>query len=86
MVDQTSFEATGINERYDIQRLLKKQIDIVSPETLIISEEFCTWEKSGIRIDLLGVDKDGTLVVFELKRSQDGGYMDLQAIRYAAMI
>lgn len=32
------------------------------------------------------MDKAANLVVVELKRSEDGGHMDLQAIRYAAMI
>jgi hypothetical protein len=34
----------------------------------------------------LGIDRDGTLVVIELKRDDDGGHMELQAIRYAAMV
>ena len=69
-----------------MQRLLREQIDIVSPDTLVIAEEFGQWEDSHRRIDLLGVDKSGKLVVIELKRTDDGGHMELQAIRYAAMI
>ena len=38
------------------------------------------------RIDLLGLDKQANLVVIELKRTEDGGHMELQAIRYAAMV
>jgi len=38
------------------------------------------------RIDLLGIDDQANLVVIELKRTEDGGAMDLQAIRYAAMV
>jgi hypothetical protein len=38
------------------------------------------------RIDLLGVDSMGHLVVFELKRTTDGGHLELQALRYAAMV
>ena len=38
------------------------------------------------RIDLLGIDEQANLVVIELKRTEDGGHMDLQAIRYAAMV
>jgi hypothetical protein len=40
----------------------------------------------GRRIDLLGIDRDANLVVIELKRTEDGGHMELQAIRYAAMV
>lgn len=74
-----------IRERQDLQRLLKNQIDVISPGTLVISEEYSGWSGSLRRIDLLGIDPDGTLVVFELKRTEDGGHMDLQGIRYAAM-
>src|SRR5438105_374612 len=85
-ISETSFSEVGIKERADLQRLLRGQIDIISPDTLIISEEFGEWEDSKRRIDLLGVDKNGNLVVIELKRTEDGGHMELQAIRYAAMI
>jgi hypothetical protein len=53
---------------------------------LVIAEEFGEWEDSKRRIDLLALDKDGNLVVIELKRTEDGGHMELQAIRYAAMV
>lgn len=34
----------------------------------------------------MGVDDNANLVVIELKRDDDGGHMELQAIRYAAMV
>jgi Domain of unknown function (DUF4268) len=37
-------------------------------------------------IDLLCIDKEANLVIVELKRTEDGGHMELQAVRYAAMI
>ncbi len=83
---ETTFADQGIAERGDLQRLLREQIDVIAPDTLIISEEFCEWEDSRKRIDLLGIDRDARLVVFELKRTEDGGYMELQAVRYAAMV
>ena len=59
---------------------------MISPDTLVIAEEFGQWEDSRRRIDLLGLDKGANLIVIELKRTEDGGHMDLQAIRYAAMV
>lgn len=85
-IQVTSFSAVGVRERADLQRLLRSQVEIISPDTLIIAEEFGEWEDSHRRIDLLGVDKNANLVVFELKRSDDGGHMELQALRYAAMV
>ena len=85
-VDETSFSQAGLRERYDLQRLLRNHINVISADTLVIAEEFGEWEESRRRIDLLGLDKDANLVVIELKRSDDGGYMELQAIRYAAMV
>ena len=85
-IPTTSFSLAGIKERGDLQRLLRNQIDVVSPDTLVFSEEFGEWEDSKRRIDLLGLDRDANIVVIELKRTDDGGHMELQAIRYAAMV
>ena len=85
-IERTTFAQQGLRERPDLQALLKSQIDVISPDTLIVAEEFGDWEDSRRRIDLLGIDKGANLVVIELKRTEDGGYMELQAIRYAAMI
>lgn len=84
-LDETTFRDQDLKER-DLQNMLKSQICAISPDTLIVSEEFSDWEDNRNRIDLLGIDKDASLVVIELKRTTDGGYMELQALRYAAMI
>ena len=85
-LDRTTFADQGLRERSDLQTLLKTHIDVIAPDTLVVAEEFGEWEDSRRRIDLLCVDKGANLVVIELKRTEDGGHMDLQAIRYAAMI
>lgn len=82
----TTFAEAGLLERMDLQRLLREQIEILSPDTLVIAEEFADWQDSKRRIDLLGIDRDAKLVVIELKRTEDGGHMELQALRYAAMV
>lgn len=85
LLPDTSFSKHGIKERSDLQRLLRANIAVVAPDVLVIAEEFAEWEDSKRRIDLLGVDRAANLVVIELKRD-DGGHMELQAIRYAAMV
>ncbi len=85
-VEQTQFLTEDILERQHIQNALKKQIGVIDSNVLIISEEFAEWDGSKRRIDLLGVDNLGNIVVIELKRTEKGEHMDLQAIRYASMV
>lgn len=85
-VEKTTFTQERILEKQGLQNMLKNRIEIVAPDTLIVAEEFSYWENSHRRIDLLGVDKNANLVVIELKRSEDGGHMELQALRYASMV
>ena len=85
-IARTSFGEQGVLERADLQRLLRDKPDVLEKGLLIVSEEFGNWEDSNRRIDLLGLDAQGHLVVVELKRGDTGQHMDLQAIRYAAMV
>jgi len=85
-IGRTKFEDTGFYERGDLQRLLKRDIESAIPDVLVIAEEFGEWDESRRRIDLLALDRNANLVVIELKRTEDGGHMELQAIRYAAMV
>ena len=83
---RTDFASQGLRERTDLQPLIRDQIDVLDPDLLVISEEFNDWEDSQRRIDLLAVDRKANLVVIELKRTESGGHMELQALRYAAMV
>lgn len=85
-VSATSFETERLSERGDIQRLLKEQIECLEEGLMVLAEEFSDWQDSSRRIDLLCLDAEANLVVVELKRTADGGHMELQAIRYAAMV
>ena len=75
-----------LKERQDLQGIFKSKVDVLAPDLLVITEEYGDWEKSQGRIDLLALDRDAKLVVIELKRTADGGHMELQALRYAAMV
>ena len=86
MVSRTTLAAQNIRERDDLQRVLRKSIDILGDDLLVVAEEHALFQDSRRRIDLLAIDRTGTLVVIELKRTDDGGHMELQALRYAAMV
>lgn len=83
---ETRFSAAGIKERRDLQRALREHIEVIAPDCLVLTEEFGEWSDSKRRIDLLCIDKKANIVVVELKRDEEGGHMELQAIRYAAMV
>jgi hypothetical protein len=85
-IEEREFSSSGLKERSDLQRLLRTQIDVIAEDLFVLTEEFSEWEDSKRRIDLLALDTNANLVVVELKRTSDGGHMELQAIRYAAMV
>jgi hypothetical protein len=59
-VKPTTFVAEGILERWDLQRLLRTKIETIADDVLIVSEEFGAFDGARRRIDLLGVDHQGT--------------------------
>ncbi|MBC7605117.1 MAG: hypothetical protein H7255_20970 [Ramlibacter sp.] len=85
-VEPSRFVALGVREREHLQRALQDKIEVIAPGTMVLAEEFGQWEDAKRRIDLLCLDKNRQLVVVELKRTDDGGHLELQALRYAAMV
>jgi hypothetical protein len=90
-VPDTSYSNEGVLERRHLhtllkQTLLKAEDSPLGDDLKLICDEFSNWQDSGRRIDLLCIDNEARTVVIELKRTEDGGHMELQAIRYAAMI
>ena len=89
-IRETSLSELNVKEK-EIKQILRDDINVITPDSedssdlKVISEEFSYWEDSKRKIDLLCVDRDAKLVVVELKRG-DGGHMELQAIRYSAMV
>ena len=86
-IDSSSFEAVGIQEREHLQAAIRDNPSILqNGELLIVSEEYSAFKDSSRRIDLLALDRDGYLVIIELKRTEDAGHAELQAVRYAGMV
>jgi Endonuclease NucS len=78
----TSFADQALKERFDIQEWIEKTPDILGEDLLVIGKEVTL--PSGKRLDLLCVDKQGSLVIVELKRDDSGSSVELQAIKYAS--
>jgi hypothetical protein len=85
-VSATTFAALELRERDDLQRLLRDDLSVLDDSLLLIAEEYGDFAGSQRRIDLLALDRTAQLVVIELKRTTDGGHVELQALRYAAMV
>lgn len=83
--DAADPRARVVQDRIATPALVRDDIGVLDDDVIVIAEEFGQWEDARRRIDLLAVDKSGCLVVIELKRD-DGAHMDLQALRYAAMV
>lgn len=81
-LQETNFTSLNLKERYDIQEWIQKNPEILGEELLIIAKELVL--TTGIRLDLLGIDKNSNLVIIELKRDDSGSNVDWQAIKYAS--
>src|SRR6476620_1912912 len=82
----TTFKEEKILERTHLQAAVRDHIEVLGDDLLVVAEEFGEFEDTHRRIDLLCVDRSARLVVVELKRTEDGGHMELQVLRYAAMV
>lgn len=80
----------GLKERSDLQEWVLARPEILGPDVMIVTFEFDRWEdtrgeRQRDRLDVLGLDSDGRLVLAELKRDAAPDTVEMQAIKYAAM-
>ena len=85
-VEPTSFVTEKVLERKHLQVALRANVSLLPADLMVLSEEFGEFAEANRRIDLLCLDRSGRLVVVELKRTEDAGHVELQALRYAAMV
>jgi len=81
-IPTTTFSSLNLSERFDIQEWIEKTPDILGEELLIIAKELIL--PSAKRLDLLAVDRQGVLVIIELKRDDSGSDVEWQAIKYTS--
>lgn len=89
-VDTITLAQAGLTERQDLQEWVLAHPDILGSGVMIVSFEFDRWwTHTGAapldRLDVLGLDETGHLVVAELKRDKAPDTIEMQAIKYAAM-
>lgn len=86
-----SLADAGLRERDDLQEWVLAHPSILGADVKIVSFEFDRWEASVTgdrqldRLDVLGLDREGRLVVAELKRDRAPDTAQMQAVKYAAM-
>ncbi len=83
---QEGFVSLNLWERQHIEEWIRKAPEILGEDLLVVSVEFDQFSTSKDRLDILAVDRQGNLVVVEIKRDSAAGYADLQSLRYAAMV
>lgn len=81
-IPATTYSELNLRERFDIQEWIAGTPKILGEPLMIMSKELIL--PSGRRLDLLAVDKEGALVIIELKRDNSGSDVEWQAIKYAS--
>ena len=82
-ITEPTFYESNLKERQHIEEWLRKNPEIMGEELLIIGHEYDDFENNE-RIDLLAIDKEGNLVVIEVKRDNSGISVDFQALKYVS--
>lgn len=81
---ECSFEELQFKERKHIQEWIAKKPDVFGEELLIIQKEFAGFSDTNERLDLLALDKQGSLVIIENKRDDTGRDVTWQALKYTS--
>jgi len=81
----------GFSERAHLQEWILANPSVLGDDVLMIASEYDRWTgsdgvKARDRLDILGLDTAGRLVVVELKRDAAPSDVHLQAITYAALV
>jgi RecB family endonuclease NucS len=79
-----SFGELGFKERSNLQEWIAKEPSCLGEELLVIQKEFAGFSDTHERLDLLALDKQGSLVLIENKLDDAGRDLTWQALKYAS--
>ncbi|KAB2784581.1 DUF4268 domain-containing protein [Brucella anthropi] len=83
-LNQRSFSELGFRERAHLQEWIANKPDALGEDLLIIQKEFAGFSDTQERLDLLAIDKQGSLVIIENKLDDTGRDVTWQALKYAS--
>ncbi len=83
-LQERSFADHGFKEKKNLQEWIDKEPTVFGEELLIIQKEFSGFSNTPERLDLLALDKQGSLVIIENKLDDSGRDVTWQALKYAS--
>jgi hypothetical protein len=83
-ISQRTFSELDFREREHLQEWIANLPECLGEELLIIQKEFSGFEDTNERLDLLGLDKQGNIVVIENKLDDAGRDVTWQVLKYAS--
>ena len=83
-IDERSLSKLGFKEKDNLQEWIANNPTFFDEELLFIQKEFCGFDETQERLDLLALDKLGDVVVIENKLDDSGRDVMWQALKYAS--
>jgi hypothetical protein len=83
-LQKRTFSELGFKERPNLQEWIAKEPSVFGEELLVIQKEFAGFDDTNERLDLLALDKQGSLVIIENKLDDSGRDVTWQALKYAS--
>lgn len=81
---ETSFKDNKIRERQDLEKWIIDNPDILLEDLYIVHNEYSRFDKTTERPDIIALDREGKVVVVELKLDDSGKSVEFQALKYAS--
>ena len=90
-VGRASLTDLNFQERAHLQEWVLANPSVLGRGIEVVTSEYDRWQTASgepvkDRLDILGIDPDGRLVVVELKRDAAPHSVHMQAVNYAAMV
>lgn len=83
-LEKQTFKNLGFKERKHLQEWICKNPNILGENLLIIQKEFCGFDDTNERLDLLALDESGRLVIIENKLDDSGRDVVWQSLKYVS--